>query len=192
MRQAPPEAIVIGASAGALEALSTVLPALPAAYPLPVLVVIHVPADRNGLMVELLRTKCQVRVCEAEDKEPILPGTVYLAPPDYHLLVERDRRISLSSEEAVNYSRPSIDVLFESAAQVYRDRLVGVILTGANSDGAAGLQTVESGGGLALVQRPESAYSAAMPRAALEACRSPRALTLPELASFLAALPDAA
>ena len=112
----PPEAVVIGASAGAVDALSVLLPALPADYPLAVAVVVHLPPDRKSVMAELFQTKCRVRVKEAEDKEPFAPGTVYFAPPDYHLLVEPDRRLSLSSEESVLYSRPSIDVLFESAA----------------------------------------------------------------------------
>lgn len=179
------QAIVIGASAGALEALSTILPRLPAAYPLPVMVVVHLPAGKDCRLAELLSAKCQVRVREAEDKEPIEAGAVYLAPPDYHLLVEANDRLSLSSEEPINYSRPSIDVLFESAADVYGSGLIGVVLTGANNDGAAGLSIIRRAGGTVIVQRPDLAQSSPMPRAALEACPEALVLSLPEIADYL-------
>lgn len=180
-----PEAIVVGASAGALDALSGILPALPRDYPLPVMIVVHLPADKDSLLTDLLRSICQIDVREAEDKEPIVGGTAFIAPPDYHLLVESDRRLSLSSEEPVNYSRPSIDVLFESAADAYGSGLIGVILTGANDDGARGLRAVEKEGGMMLVQRPELAYASAMPRAALDACPDARAMALEEIADYL-------
>jgi len=187
----PPEAVVIGASAGAFEALSAILPALPAAYPLPVVVVVHLPAGRESLLAELFASRCQVAVKEAEDKEPLAGGTVYFAPPDYHLLVEPDRRLSLSTESPVLYSRPSVDVLFESAADAYGAALVGVVLTGANADGAEGLRRVCEAGGVTLVQRPDLAPSPAMPEAALAACPSARPLRLEEIAAFLVgASPD--
>ncbi len=131
------QAVVMGASAGAVSALSQLLPALPKGYRLPILIVVHVPANPNTNLAGLFQPKCHVTVKEAEDKEPIVPGTVYFAPPDYHLLIERGRYVSLSVEEPVNFSRPSIDVLFESAADVYGRRLLGIILTGANHDAAA-------------------------------------------------------
>ncbi|WP_040308614.1 chemotaxis protein CheB, partial [Asticcacaulis biprosthecium] len=140
------EAIVIGASAGGVEALSAILPRLPADYPLPVMVVIHLPPDRRSLMAKLFDAKCAMSVREADDKEPIARGTVYFAPPDYHLLVETDRRLSLSSEEPVLFSRPAIDILFETAADAYGPGLVGIILSGANEDGAAGLKAVRAAG----------------------------------------------
>lgn len=180
-----PGAIVVGASAGALEALSAILPALPGGYPLPILVVVHLPPDRKSLFADLLDAKCRLGVREAEDKEPIRGGTVYLAPPDYHLLVEADGRLSLSSEEPVRFSRPSIDVLFETAADAYGAGLVGIILTGANSDGARGLRAVLVAGGTALVQRPDTAYSPAMPQAALDLCPEARAMSLGEIAAYL-------
>ncbi len=183
-----PEAIVIGASAGAVQALSILLPALPAGYPLPVLVVVHIPADRSDLMAALFQAKCRMTVKEAEDKEPILPGVVYFGPSDYHLQVEDGRTVSLSSDELVHFSRPSIDVLFESAADVYGPRLVGVILTGANADGADGLSRVAQGGGLALVEDPQTAFQAAMPAAALARCKGARAMSLDAIAEFLVAL----
>jgi two-component system chemotaxis response regulator CheB len=179
------EAVVAGASAGALDALSAILPALPNDYPVPVFVVVHLPPDKKSILADLLRAKCRVDVREAEDKEPIRAGTVYIAPPDYHLLVEADRRLSLSSEEPVFYSRPSIDVLFETAVDAYGAGLVGVVLTGANSDGARGLRAIADAGGLTLVQRPDLAYAPAMPQAALAACPGARAATLDEIAASL-------
>jgi two-component system chemotaxis response regulator CheB len=181
----PPEAVVIGASAGALEALSVILPGLPAEYRLPVLVVVHVPPDKKSILADLFQAKCRVRVREAEDKEPIAAGTVYFAPPDYHLLVERDRSLSLSSDEPVLYSRPSLDVLFESAADAYGPALVAIVLTGANEDGARGLGAVGEAGGKAIVQRPQGAYASAMPEAAILRCPGAEILSLEEIASYL-------
>ena len=182
---APIEAVVIGASAGAVEALSTILPNLSSGFSLPIIIVVHLPADKKSVMADLFRTKCALRVCEAEDKEPIAPGNVYIAAPDYHLLVELDHRLSLSSEEPVSFSRPSIDVLFESAADAYGSGLLGIVLTGANSDGAAGLRAVCHAGGTAVVQDPASAASPTMPLAALEACPEARILNLEEIAAYL-------
>ena len=167
------EAVAVGASAGALEALSVVLPGLPPDFPAAIRVVVHLPPDRKSLM--------------AEDKEPAESGTVHLAPPDYHLMVEPDRRLSLSSEEPVLYSRPSIDVLFETAAETYGPGLVGVILSGANSDGARGLRAIMDAGGVGIVQRPETALASTMPTSALAAC--PEALAL-DLEAVAAALRD--
>ena len=180
-----PEAIVIGASAGALDVLSNLLPALPSDYRLPILVVVHLPPDRTSLFAELIRARCAIRVREAEDKEPIEPGVAYFAPPDYHLLVEQDKRLSLSDDEPVLFSRPSIDVLFESAADAYGGGLIGVVLTGANSDGANGLKAVVEAGGVAVVQSPGSAYAAAMPEAAIAACPEARVLPVNEIAAYL-------
>ena len=122
---------------------------------------------------------------EAEDKEPIEPGVAYFAPPDYHLLVEDERRLSLSGEEPVLFSRPSIDILFESAADAYGDGLIAVVLTGANSDGAQGLKAVVEAGGVAIVQNPDGAYAAAMPEAAIAACPNARVLPLNEISAHL-------
>jgi two-component system, chemotaxis family, protein-glutamate methylesterase/glutaminase len=182
------EAIVIGTSAGALEALSVVLPALPAAFALPVFVVVHVPPDKKSVLVDLFQAKCSIKVREAEDKEPIKGGTVYFAPPDYHLLIEKDKSLSLSSDEPVLFSRPSIDVLFESAADAYGPTLLGIVLTGANQDGSAGLKAVTDFGGTAIVQSPVGAFASAMPEAALAASDRARALTLEEIANYLQGL----
>ena len=176
---------MIGASAGAVDALLQVLPQLPKGYPLALLIVVHIPPDSKSTLPELLASRSQITVKEAEDKEPILPGTGYVAPPNYHLLVEPDFRLSLSNEEPVLFSRPSIDVLFESAADAYGDSLAGVVLTGGNSDGARGLRAVEAAGGIALVQSPETAACSEMPLAALNACHTARALTLGDLVTVL-------
>ncbi|MBI1683779.1 chemotaxis protein CheB [Caulobacter hibisci] len=186
--QSPAQAIVIGASAGAVQALLAILPALPASFPLPVLVVVHVPPDRDNVMVPLLQTKCRLIVKEAEDKEPVVGGTIYFAPSDYHLLVEADGSLSLSTDEPVNYSRPSIDVLFESAADAFGEGLVGAILTGANHDGAAGLKALAEAGGVAIVEDPAAAHSQAMPLSALEACPTAAVMTLDAIASYLSSL----
>lgn len=180
-------AVVIGASAGAIDALSRILPALPADFSAPILVVVHVPADRSELQ-GLFRPKCRIKVKDAEDKEPILPGTVYFAPPDYHLLVEADRTIALSVDDPVLYSRPSIDVLFESAADSYGSGLIGVILTGANEDGAKGLRAIEAAGGVVLVQAPSEAFARAMPEAALALCSKALCLPVDAIATHLASL----
>jgi two-component system chemotaxis response regulator CheB len=184
-------AVVIGASAGALEALSAILPVLPAAYPLPILIVVHLPPDKDSLLATILQSKCSMNVREAEDKEPIRAGTVYVAPPDYHLLVEKDGTLSLSSEEEVHFSRPSIDVLFETAADAYGEQVVGIVLTGANADGADGLRAIAEAGGVAIVQQPELAFSSCMPQAALDACPSAQALSLDMIGTWLKSIPEA-
>jgi len=179
------EAIVIGGSAGAINALSVILPSLPADYGLPVFIVVHVPPAKGGILTELFQAKCSIKVREAEDKEPISGGTAYFAPPDYHLLVENDKSLALSSDEPVLYSRPSIDVLFESAADAYGPSLIAIVLTGANQDGANGLKAVVAAGGTAIVQSPIEAYASAMPEAALAQCPSARVMSLKEIAAYL-------
>jgi two-component system chemotaxis response regulator CheB len=179
------EAIVIGASAGALEALSVVLPALRADFGLPIMIVVHVPPDRPSALVELFRAKCRLVVQEAEDKDPIRAGYIYFAPPDYHLLVEKSKCLSLSSDEPVLYSRPSIDVLFESAADAYGRALLSILLTGANPDGAEGMKAVVAAGGTAIVQDPDCAFAAAMPEAAIRACPGALVMSLEEIAAYL-------
>lgn len=181
----PGRAVVIGASAGALEALTAILPALPAGFSMPVFVVVHIPPDKKNMLPELFEKRCALSICEIDDKQPIKPATLYFAPPDYHVLIEKNGLISLSNEEPVLFSRPSIDVMFESAADVYGEGLIGVILTGANEDGAKGLRAITDAGGTALVQSPASATSSAMPEAALAACPQALSLTLPQIADYL-------
>lgn len=182
-------AIVIGASAGAIQALLGILPALPGDFALPVIVVVHVPPGRRSELATLFAAKCQLAVCEAEDKEPITAGTVYFAPPDYHLLVERSEgpchTLSLSTDAPVFFSRPSIDVLFESAADAYGSNLMAIVLTGANEDGARGLKAVAEAGGRVYVQDPQAAYARAMPDAALAACSGAHVLSLSQIADRL-------
>lgn len=161
------QAVVIGASAGAIQALLHILPALPGDFALPVLIVVHVPPTRKSELTMLFSGRCALPVREADDKEAIVPGTIYFAPPDYHMLVESEGTISLSTDEAVCFSRPSIDVLFETAAEAWGPCVAGVVLTGANDDGARGLAAIGGAGGVTLVQDPASAYSRAMPAAAL-------------------------
>jgi two-component system chemotaxis response regulator CheB len=185
MSGSPAEAVVIGASAGALEALSIILPALPAQSALPLMIVVHMPPDRRSVIAEIFRAKCSVPVQEAEDKEPISQGTIYFAPSNYHLLVEADRSLSLSNDEPVLYSRPSIDVLFESAADVYGPALIAIVLSGSNHDGAAGLKAVIEAGGLGIVQTPDDAFAAAMPEAAKAMSPSAQVLSLQEIAAYL-------
>jgi two-component system chemotaxis response regulator CheB len=180
-----PEAVVIGASAGALEALTAILPALPEHFPLPLMIVVHMPPDKESILAELFRARCRIQVREAEDKEPVTGGTAYFAPPDYHLLVEADRCLSLSNEEPVLHSRPSIDVLFESAADAYGPALIGVVLSGANHDGAAGLKAVAEAGGKVIVQSSKGAFAAAMPEAAKAMCPGAQVLTPQQIAAYL-------
>jgi two-component system, chemotaxis family, protein-glutamate methylesterase/glutaminase len=182
------EAVVIGASAGGVEALRAMLARLPAGFRPAILAVIHLPAARESLLVEVLGRHCPLPLQEACDKEPIRSGTVYVAPAGYHLLVERDRSLALSVDAPVNYSRPSIDVLFESAAHAYRERLLGIVLTGANEDGARGLAAIRAYGGAAWVQDPASAMASAMPAGAIARAGADRILDLQEMAAALAAL----
>jgi two-component system chemotaxis response regulator CheB len=182
------EAIVMGGSSGALEALSTLLPALPAHCPIPVAIVVHLPPSRPSHLAQVLRARTVLPVREAEDKEPIAAGTVYVAPPNYHLLIERTRTFSLSADEPVHFSRPAIDVLFESAADAYGDHLAGIVLTGASADGARGLSAVKRRGGMAIVQSPDGAVAPEMPRAALSLVEADHVLSLTDLASLLGRL----
>lgn len=182
------DGIVIGTSAGGVEALNTLLPALPRGLRAAVFVVVHLPRERPSLLAEIFRPKCAVPVREAEDKEPVARGTVYFAPPDYHLLVDHGPQIVLSADEPVHHSRPAIDVLFESAADVYGTRLLGIILTGANEDGTAGLQAVQRAGGITMVQDPHSAQAPLMAASALSKTAADHVLALDPMARLLRTL----
>jgi two-component system chemotaxis response regulator CheB len=182
------EAVVIGASAGGVEALDEILPALPSGFRPSVFIVLHLPRERPSLLPEIFRKRCVLPVREAEDKEPIEAATVYFAPPDYHLLIEKDLQLALSADEPIHYSRPSVDVLFETAAEAYGDRLLGIILSGANEDGADGLQAIHQAGGVTVVQKPESAKVPAMVVSALQRGPADFVLSLPEIASLLRGL----
>jgi two-component system, chemotaxis family, protein-glutamate methylesterase/glutaminase len=179
------EAIVIGGSAGGLNALQEILRPLPADFRLPILVVLHRPPSPDELLIYTLNESCQLLVKEADQDELIEPGRVYIAPANYHLLVERDRTLSLSIDAKVCYSRPSIDVLFETASDAYLAGLIGIILTGANNDGTAGLRQIKKNGGLTIAQDPATASSKLMPTSAIEENIVDRVYSLTALTSTL-------
>ena len=181
----PMDAVVIGASAGGFEALRALLPGLPRGYPLPIAVVLHLPEQHDSRLAELFGARLAVPAREARDKEPLDKGTVYFAPAGYHLSIEQDRSFSLSQEERVSYARPSIDVLMLSAADAFGARLCGILLTGANYDGAAGLAGIRLAGGLAVVQDPGSAEVPTMPEAALRRTTPDLILPLAQIHALL-------
>lgn len=179
--------IVIGCSAGGIETLGEILPALPSGIRHSVVVVIHLAPDTASLLTEVFTPKCQLPVREAEDKEPISPGTIYFAPANYHLLVEPEYVFSLSSEDPVQYSRPSIDLLLESVAFSCGKKAVGIILTGANADGSSGLGMMKEAGSVCIVENPATAIHAEMPRSAL-AAEPDAMMTAGDIAGWLVAL----
>ena len=179
------QAIAIGTSFGGLEALKTILPCLKKGFPLPVIVVLHIGEHNNEVFVSHLNEVCQLLVKEAESNEPILPGNIYFAPPNYHLLIENNFTFSLSTDKKLNFSRPSIDILFETAAWAYKNELIGVILTGANSDGANGLKAIKHFGGKTIIQNPCHAISPIMPRFALKIAKPELSLNLEDIADKL-------
>ena len=179
--------VVVGASWGGLQALTTLVSGFPAGFPMPVVLVQHRSRDSTSALAELLQDVSKLCVCEVEDKAPIVDGHVHIAPPDYHLLVDRGA-FALSTEAPHRYSRPSIDITFESVANEYNELAIGVVLTGANQDGSAGLRTIVSRRGTAIVQDPETAESPTMPRAALEAVPTATVLPIEGIAPFLVRL----
>ena len=181
------DAVAIGASAGGIQALSVLLPALPSSLRAAVFIVLHLPRDKPSILAKIFKPKCALPVFEAEDKQPVIPGNIYFAPADYHLLIDQGPQLALSADEPVHHSRPSIDVLFESAADVYKDRLLGIILTGANEDGATGLAAVKDAGGITVVQEPETAQAPQMVRSALALRPADWVLPLDKIAALLQA-----
>ena len=181
------EIVVVGTSLGGSMALATVLSGLQKGFPLPVAVVQHNEKDSDGRPRAALQTYCRLTVVEAEHKETIAPGRVYLAPPDCHLLVEGNR-FALSTEGSVHHARPSVDVLFGSAADAYGEEVIGVILTGANPDGARGASRIRKRGGLVLVQDPTTAEDSSMPEAVIAAGAADRVLPLRKIAPILTGL----
>lgn len=190
------QGVVIGGSAGALEALNALLPMLPARFAPSIVVVVHQLPSAPSLLPGIFTSRCVLPVLEAEDKLVLQPGHLYVAPPDYHLLVERDCaapgsvRLALSVEPPVRFSRPSIDVLFESAAIAWRHALLGILLSGANDDGARGLAAIRAAGGQAWVQSPESALVDTMPQEAITRGAADRVLTLEAIGHGLARLTE--
>ncbi len=179
------EAVVIGASAGGFEALLAVLKGLPASYPMPLVAVLHLPDNHESRLAELFGYRLALQVREARDKESLASGVLYFAPSGYHLSVENDYSFSLSCEDRVAYARPSIDVLFSSAADAYGPSLAGILLTGANYDGAAGMAGMQVAGALTIVQDPASAEVPTMPEAALRRMTPDLILPLAEIHSLL-------
>ena len=181
--------VVVGTSWGGLAALRTLVGALPASFRMAVTLVQHRHKDSDHVLRALLQERSHLIVCEVEDKMPLEEGHIYVAPPDYHTLVEPGH-FALSTEAPVRFSRPSIDVTFTSAADAYGHRMVGVVLTGANSDGAKGLRRVSDLGGLAIIQDPETAESSMMPAAAQAEVPRARVMSLPQIADYLVTLPS--
>ncbi|WP_395607400.1 chemotaxis protein CheB [Pseudomonas sp. B22129] len=182
------EAIVVGASAGGVEALLSIFGDLPEGFGLPIIAVLHLPDERRSQLAEVFARRLRVPVKEARDKEVIEAGTLYFAGPGYHLSVELDRSLSLSQEDRVHHSRPAIDYLFASAADAYGTGLLAILLTGANQDGAQGLAHVKQSGGTTVVQDPREARIAVMPLAALALHTPDHILTLGQIGSWLASL----
>ncbi|HEX9160313.1 MAG TPA: chemotaxis protein CheB [Thermoanaerobaculia bacterium] len=180
----PVELIVVGCSLGGLSALETIFGALPEDFCSPIAVVQHRHRRSTGGLPAYFRKSSKLKVVDVEDKQWIKPGMIYLAPANYHLLVERGT-FNLSVDDTVGHSRPSIDVLFESAADAYRDQLIGVVLTGANADGARGARRIKRRGGLVVAQDPATAEAPAMPKATIEAVRVDRILPLDRIGPFL-------
>jgi two-component system chemotaxis response regulator CheB len=182
---AKPEAIVAGGSAGAFEAVSRLLAGLPGEFAIPIVIVLHLPRHGPNTLPKALADAIGRPVREPQDKEPLARSTVYVAPADYHLLIDEGGAFALSVDEPVNFSRPSIDVLFESAADVLGAGLTGILLSGANADGARGLRAIEAAGGLAIVQAPDGASSPEMPNAAIALCEHPRVLPIRDIRRYL-------
>jgi two-component system, chemotaxis family, protein-glutamate methylesterase/glutaminase len=180
------DAVVIGASAGGVEALNHLLPALPAGFAAAVLVVVHVRQGRPSLLPDLFAERCELKVVEPFDKDVIAPGTIYFAPPGYHMMVEAEGgaapSIALSVDPPVRFSRPSVDVLFETAAHAYGERVLGIVLSGANDDGARGARAILDAGGACWAQDPHTAFSSTMPQAAINEGGVTEPLTLDEMA----------
>ena len=180
-----PKAIVIGSSAGGLNALKIIFSALDKNFKIPIIVVQHISPHSDNYITTYLDKNSRVNVKEAEEKEAIKEGNIYFAPPNFHLLIERDKTFSLSTEERVNYARPSIDILFETAVYAYGKHLAGIILTGANHDGANGMRLIKQYGGLTIVQDPKNAEVDTMPTCAINATQIDHILSLKEITRHL-------
>lgn len=179
------EMVVIGTSSGGVEALMKILPHFKKPSPLAVALVIHLPADGKNLIPSLMKADCDFNIKEASSGETITPETIYVAPPDYHLSLEPNKTLSLSSEGSYNFSRPSIDILFDSAAYSYPRRTLGILLTGSNHDGSEGLKTIHEQGGFTIVQNPKGLDFPAMPQSALNLFTPNHVMTLDEISSFI-------
>ncbi len=181
-------AVVMGVSLGGVDALSVVLSPLPKDFPVPIVIVQHLYSNSNGFLVEYLNGRSALEVQQSAGGESGVAGYVYMAPPDQHLSIVNGGILALSDGDKVNYSRPSIDVLFKSAARAYSSKLVGVLLTGASADGARGMATIKEYGGLTVVQDPATAESPVMPKSAIDACKIDFILPLEEIPKLLVRL----
>ena len=181
----PIDMVVIGTSAGGVDALMKILPAFRKPSHLAVVVVIHLPPKGHNLIPSLLAPDCDFSIKEAESGEKIEKETIYIAPPNYHLCLEPNHTLSLSSESMVNFSRPSIDVMFESAAYAYLKKTLGILLTGANNDGARGLKTISDAGGITIVQDPKDSNHPVMPQAALDLFQPSFQMNLDDIKNLL-------
>ena len=179
------EAIVIGVSSGGLNAMKIMFSILPHEFSIPIVIVQHIGARSENIWVQLLNDKCKLEIKEADEKEIIEIGKIYIAPPNYHLLIEQDKTFTLTVDERVNYARPSIDVLFETAAEAYQNRLVGIVLTGSNNDGSKGLKRIKEYGGLTIVQQPDTAESSFMPASAIATVQPDYILPLEAIINLL-------
>ncbi len=182
------EAIVIGSSAGGLHALKTLFKGLKPGFNIPIIIAQHLSPHSENYMAQFLDQLNTIKVKEADEREKIKAGYAYIAPPNFHLLIENDRTFSLTVEEKVYYARPSIDILFETAADVFHQKLIGIILTGANHDGANGIKKIQLFGGFTIAQNPGSAESDAMPKAAIKTGNVLKIMELDEIADFLNSL----
>ncbi len=182
------EAIVIGVSSGGMITLNTILRHLPSDFALSIIIVQHQHPESDDFIAKFLDDRCSLTVKQADEKESILPGVIYIAPPNYHLLVEEDKTLSLSTNKRVHYARPSIDILFESAADVFGEKLVGIILTGANEDGSHGIRKIKESGGLTIVQDPDTAEVDTMPKAAIASTKIDYILPLEKIGPFICTL----
>lgn len=179
------EAIVIGVSSGGMNVLKIISAALPIDFKIPIIIVQHVGAHSDSKWIQLLNEKSNLLIKEADEKEKIEKGTMYIAAPNYHLLIEKDKTFSLTIDERVNFARPSIDVLFESAAEAYREKLIGIVLTGSNNDGTKGIIRIKECGGLTIIQDPKTAESPYMPKSAIDAIEADYILSLEDIVELL-------
>lgn len=179
------EAIVIGVSSGGMKALKFLSSTLPKHFSIPIIIVQHLSAQSDSHWIHLLNEKSHLNVKEADEKEKITKGYVYIAPPNYHLMIEKDKTFSLTIDERVNFARPSIDVLFESAAEVFKNKLIGIVLTGSNTDGTNGIIRIKECGGLAIIQDPITADSEYMPKSAIAAIIPDYVLSLEKIVELL-------
>ncbi len=181
-------AVVVGVSSGGVEALKRVIGSLPGDFPLPIMVVAHISPEADNGLALLLDDLCAIRVKEADELEMVAPGIVYLAPPNYHLQVEKDATLSLSVDPPVRFARPSVDVLFGSAADTFGPALIGVVMTGAGCDGSEGLRRIKEAGGVTVVQDPDGAVADSMPRSAIEAAPPDYIVPIEQIAPLLVRL----